>query len=73
MSFQGHKWSLSAFLKHLKANNIDTVQLMQSIEDVIIKVNIKLMIKIMIIVAKFMPMTVLILITQGDHKCGVSR
>ena len=34
---QGHKWSLSAFLKHLKANNIDTVQLMQSIEDVIIK------------------------------------
>ena len=37
-SFQGHKWSLSAFLKHLKANNIDTVQLMQSIEDVIIKV-----------------------------------
>ena len=40
MSFQGHKWSLSAFLKHLKANNIDTVQLMQSIEDVIIKVDI---------------------------------
>ena len=36
--YQGHKWSLSAFLKHLKANNIDTVQLMQSIEDVIIKV-----------------------------------
>ena len=34
---QGHKWSLSAFLKHLKANNIDTVQLMQSIEDVVIK------------------------------------
>lgn len=34
---QGHKWSLSAFLKHLKANNIDTGQLMQSIEDVIIK------------------------------------
>ena len=38
ISYQGHKWSLSAFLKHLKANNIDTVQLMQSIEDVIIKV-----------------------------------
>ena len=38
VSYQGHKWSLSAFLKHLKANNIDTVQLMQSIEDVIIKV-----------------------------------
>ena len=34
---QGHKWSLSAFLKHLKANNIDTTQLMQSIEDVIVK------------------------------------
>ena len=34
---QGHKWSLSALLRHLKANNIDTVQLMQSIEDVIIK------------------------------------
>ena len=34
---QGHKWSLSAFLKHLRANNIDTVQLMQSIEDVVIK------------------------------------
>jgi len=34
---QGHKWSLSAFLKHLKANNIDTTTLMQSIEDVIIK------------------------------------
>lgn len=34
---QGHKWSLSAFLKHLKANNIDTLQMMQSIEDVIIK------------------------------------
>ena len=37
MDDQGHKWSLSAFLKHLKANNIDTVQLMQSIEDVVIK------------------------------------
>ena len=34
---QGHKWSLSALLRHLKANNIDTVQLMQAIEDVIIK------------------------------------
>ena len=34
---QGHKWSLSALLRHLKANNIDTVQLMQNIEDVIIK------------------------------------
>ena len=34
---QGHKWSLSAFLKHLKASNIDTSQLMKSIEDVIIK------------------------------------
>ena len=28
---------LKAVLKHLKANNIDTVQLMQDIEDVIIK------------------------------------
>lgn len=35
---QGHKWSLSALLRHLKANGIDTVQLMGSIEDVIIKV-----------------------------------
>mgnify|MGYP001447360804 CR=1 FL=1 len=32
----------SAFLKHLKANNIDTGQLMQNIEDVIIKVLIYL-------------------------------
>jgi hypothetical protein len=29
----------SAYLKHLKANNIDTGLLMQQIEDVIIKVN----------------------------------
>ena len=35
---QGHKWSLSALLRHLKANGIDTLQLMGSIEDVIIKV-----------------------------------
>ena len=35
---QGHKWSLSALLRHLKANGIDTSQLMGSIEDVIIKV-----------------------------------
>lgn len=34
---QGHKWSLSALLRHLKAHQIDTVSLMQSIEDVIIK------------------------------------
>ena len=34
---QGHKWSLSAFLKHLRANDINTKQLMHSIEDVIIK------------------------------------
>ena len=34
---QGHKWSLSAFLKHLRANNINTKQLMHNIEDVIIK------------------------------------
>ena len=34
---QGHKWSLSALLRHLKANGIDTVTLMQTIEDVIIK------------------------------------
>ena len=34
---QGHKWSLSAFLKHLRASNINTAQLMTSIEDVIIK------------------------------------
>ena len=34
---RGHKWSLSAFLKHLRANNINTTELMQSIEDVIIK------------------------------------
>ena len=34
---QGHKWSLSAFLKHLRANKINTTQLMASIEDVIIK------------------------------------
>ena len=59
MSFQGHKWSLSAFLKHLKANNIDTVQLMQSIEDVIIKV----IIIVFKIVVKFM--IVLILIIQA--------
>ena len=36
---QGHKWSLSALLRHLKANGIDTLQLMGSIEDVIIKVH----------------------------------
>ena len=34
---QGHKWSLSAFLKHLRANDINTSHLMQSIEDIIIK------------------------------------
>ena len=33
----GHKWTLSALLRHLKANNIDTIGLMQNIEDVIIK------------------------------------
>ena len=25
----GHKWTLSALLRHLKANNIDTITLMQ--------------------------------------------
>jgi hypothetical protein len=25
----GHKWTLSALLRHLKANNIDTISLMQ--------------------------------------------
>ncbi|CAB4066942.1 TTLL5 [Lepeophtheirus salmonis] len=34
---KGHKWSLSALLRHLKANSIDTAALMHSIEDVIIK------------------------------------
>lgn len=34
---QGHKWTLSALLRHLKANGIDTVQLMQNIEEVIVK------------------------------------
>ena len=34
---RGHKWSLSAFLKHLRANDINTTELMKSIEDVIIK------------------------------------
>ncbi|XP_045613657.1 tubulin polyglutamylase TTLL5 isoform X3 [Procambarus clarkii] len=34
---QGNKWSLSAFLRHLKSQGIDTGALMRSIEDVIIK------------------------------------
>ncbi|MPC12275.1 Tubulin polyglutamylase TTLL5 [Portunus trituberculatus] len=34
---QGNKWSLSAFLRHLKSQGIDTGSLMRSIEDVIIK------------------------------------
>ena len=34
---QGNKWSLSAFLRHLKSQGIDTGMLMRSIEDVIIK------------------------------------
>ena len=42
---QGHKWSLSALLRHLKANGIDTLQLMGSIEDVIIKVHAVLLLK----------------------------
>lgn len=33
----GHKWSLSAFLKHLKAENHDTGLLMRRIEDMVIK------------------------------------
>ncbi|KAK7074177.1 Tubulin polyglutamylase ttll5 [Halocaridina rubra] len=34
---QGNKWSLSAFLRHLKSQGIDTGSMMRSIEDVIIK------------------------------------
>ncbi|XP_068246086.1 tubulin polyglutamylase TTLL5-like isoform X2 [Palaemon carinicauda] len=34
---QGNKWSLSAFLRHLKSQGIDTGAMMRSIEDVIIK------------------------------------
>ncbi|XP_071541853.1 tubulin polyglutamylase TTLL5-like [Panulirus ornatus] len=34
---QGNKWSLSAFLRHLKSQGIDTGALMRSVEDVIIK------------------------------------
>ena len=29
---RGHKWSISAFLKHLRANGLNTTALMQSIE-----------------------------------------
>ena len=29
---RGHKWSISAFLKHLRANGLNTAALMQSIE-----------------------------------------
>ena len=28
---QGHKWSLSALLRHLKANGIDTVQVLSTV------------------------------------------
>ncbi|CAL4078795.1 unnamed protein product [Meganyctiphanes norvegica] len=34
---EGNKWSLSAFLCHLRSQEVDTVALMQSVEDVIIK------------------------------------
>ncbi|RXG51338.1 Tubulin polyglutamylase TTLL5 [Armadillidium vulgare] len=34
---RGNKWSLSAFLRHLKSRGIDTGALMRGIEDVIIK------------------------------------
>ena len=34
---RGHKWSLSALLKHLRSNDINTANLMKSIEDIIIK------------------------------------
>lgn len=33
----GHKWSLSALLKHLRSENCDTGLLMRRIEDMIIK------------------------------------
>nr|XP_027207792.1 tubulin polyglutamylase TTLL5-like isoform X2 [Penaeus vannamei] len=34
---RGNKWSLSAFLRHLKSQGIDTGAVMRSVEDVIIK------------------------------------
>lgn len=33
----GHKWTLSALLRHLRSMGQDTEQLMQRIEDVIVK------------------------------------
>lgn len=33
----GHKWTLSALLRHLKAEGKDTVMLMSQIEDVVVK------------------------------------
>lgn len=33
----GHKWTLSALLRHLKSEGRDTARLMSQIEDVIIK------------------------------------
>lgn len=33
----GHKWTLSALLRHLKAQGKDTVQLMSQIEDIVVK------------------------------------
>lgn len=33
----GHKWTLSALLRHLKAEGKDTALLMSQIEDVVIK------------------------------------
>ncbi|XP_018026863.1 uncharacterized protein LOC108682243 [Hyalella azteca] len=34
---EGSKWSLSAFLRHLRGRGIDTAALMRSVEDVVIK------------------------------------
>lgn len=33
----GHKWTLSALLRHLKSQGRDTLQLMASIEDIVVK------------------------------------
>lgn len=33
----GHKWTLSALLRHLKAHDKDTMQLMSQIEDIVVK------------------------------------
>ena len=34
---RGSKWSLSAFLRHLRTQGVDTAALMRSVEDVVIK------------------------------------